>query len=283
MIFLYYIQEIDKPNWIAKLLNRVQLQEDKIVLPIGEELITSHKANKLAQKTKNILDQTISKRIVISKKIQKQEEYVNLLHILDLEIIEGKWLFEVLSSQVLAYLLEHKQMRKEETAISILVNDLSENMLANVRNIAKEYKAVNIVTNHREKFKKLEKQILQEDGIMITVGNNKRKGLTKSEMLLNIDFPTELINQYNINEKAIIVNLRGNVKIEKKRFNGICINDYEISFEKEDFDYDKNVKYKASQLYEAQINKRQPFEEIRQQIEKDKVKITKLIAKNTSI
>ena len=284
MIFLYCIQEADKPNFIFKIFNVIQLREDKIILPIGAEKISSRKAFKLARKTKKILDKTISKRIVISQNIQKQQEYVNLLHSYSLEIAEGKWLFEALSSKVLDYILGKKQMKKEETQISILVNDVTENMLANIRKIAKEYKRINIVTNHIQKFRKIEKQILEQDGIMITVGNNKRKGLAKSNLILNVDFPSELINQYNIYENAIIVNLRRNVKIEKKRFNGICINDYEIEFQdREEFDYDKNTKYKASEIYEAQMNKRQPFQEIMKQVEKDRVRIVQLVGMNTIV
>lgn len=284
MIYLYCIQETDKPRHIFELFNIIQLQGDKIILPINEKKISSRKAQKLAQKTKRLLDKTISKRIVISKKIQKQEEYVNLLHTYELEIIEGKWLFEVLSCKILDYIIEKKKIKKEETQISILVNDLTENMLSNIKMITKEYKCVNIVTNHIQKFRKIEKQILKNDGIMITVGNNKKKGLSKSKLILNVDFPYELINQYNIDEDAIIVNIRGNIKITKKRFNGITINDYDIEFEKtEEFDYDKNTKYKAYQIYEAQMNKKQPFQEIMKQIEKDKVKITKLLGVNTII
>lgn len=282
MIFLYCIQEADKPNIIFKIFNRIRLREDKIILPITEEKITSQKAKKLAKKTKKILDQTMSKRIVLSQKIQKQEEYVNLLHTYCFEIIEGKWLFELLSCKVLDYVIEKKEMKKQETGISILVNNLTENMLSNIRKMAKEYKRVNIVTNHIEKFRKIEKQILEQDGIMITVGNNKRKGISQSKLILNVDFPTELINQYHIFEKAIIINIRGNVKITKKRFDGISINDYNITFEqREEFDYDKNMKYKSCEIYEAQMNKRQPFQEIMKQVEQDKVKITKLVGMNT--
>ncbi len=281
---MYCIQETDKPNFIFKIFNVIQLREDKIILPIGAEKISSRKAFKLARKTKKILDKTISKRIVISQNIQKQQEYVNLLHSYSLEISEGKWLFEALSSKVLDYILGKKQMKKEETQISILVNDVTENMLANIRKIAKEYKRVNIVTNHIQKFRKIEKQILEQDGIMITVGNNKRKGLAKSNLILNVDFPSELINQYNIYENAMIVNLKGNVKIEKKRFNGICINDYEIEFQdREEFDYDKNTKYKASEIYEAQMNQKQPFQEIMKQVEKDRVRIVQLVGMNTIV
>lgn len=282
---MYYIQEADKPKTLAKLFNIIQFEGAKLILPISqEEKIDSKKAQKLALKTKKILDKAISKKIVLSKKIQEQEEYTNLLHSYDLDIIQGRWLFEVLTCQALNYLLEKKNKKKEETPIAILVNELSENMLENLKTIAKQYKRVSIITNHREKFKQIEKQILEQEGIMITVGNNKKKGLSKAELILNVDFPSELINQYNICENAIIVNLRGNVKIGKKRFNGISINDYEITYKNEDgFDYDKETKYKSYEIYEGQINKKQPFQEIMKQLEKDKVRITQLRGRNTKI
>lgn len=285
VIFLYYIQEADKLTFISKWFNLIQLEGEKIILPIkAEEKIDSKKAQKLAQKTKKIFEKTRSKKIVISEEIQEQEEYMNLLYTYDLEIIEGKWLFEALACQALEYLLKKKAMKKEETKISILVNDLSENMLANVRKIAKEYKMVSIVTNHREKFKKIEKQILEEDGIMITVGNNKKKAIAKAELILNVDFPSELIHQYTIYDKAILLNIRGNVKITNKRFEGITINDYEVVVNREEaFDYDKKTKYKAYQIYEAQINKRQPYEELMKQMERDKVEIIALLGTNTKI
>lgn len=282
MIFLYYIQEADKPSIFFQLFNIIQLKEDKIILPMNEKEMTSKKAQKLAKKTKKILDQAISKKIVISEKIQKQEEYMNYLHTDHFEIVDGKWLFEVLANKILERVLEKKNLKKEETSISILMNDITDPMLFHLKNIAKEYKRVNIVTNHIEKFKRIEEQILEEDGIMITIGNNKRKGLSKSELILNVDFPSELINQYSLYEKAIMIHIRGNVKISKKRFNGISIQDYEISFDyPEEFDYDKNTKYRECKIYEAQINKKQPMQEIMKQIEKDKVKITKLIGTRT--
>lgn len=285
MIFLYYIQEADKPKRISKWLNLIQLEGDKIILPIkAGEKIDSKRAQKLAHKTKKLFEKTRSKKIVISTEIQEQEEYMNLLYTYHLEIVEGKWLFELLTCESLDYLLNKKEMKKEETKITILVNSLSENMLANLRKIAKEYKMVSIVTNHREKFKKIEKQILEEDGIMITIGNNKKKALAKAELIVNVDFPSELINQYTIYDKAILINIRGNVKITKKRFEGITINNYEIVVHREEaFDYDKKTKYKAYQIYEAQINKRRPYEEIMKQVEKDKVEVIALVGNNIKI
>jgi hypothetical protein len=85
---MYYIQETDKPKFIFKIFNIIQLKDDKIILPINENKISSSRAQKLAKKTKKILDKTISKKIVISEKIEKQEEYVNFLHTYSFEIIE---------------------------------------------------------------------------------------------------------------------------------------------------------------------------------------------------
>ena len=152
------------------------------------------------------------------------------------------------------------------------------------KEIVKEYKKINIVTNHIEKFKKIEKQILEKEGIMLVISNNRRKSLLKSKIILNIDFPTELINKYQIYEEAIIVNLKGNVKIEKKRFNGININDYEICFKYEDeFDFEKKEKYNKKDIYEAKIIKKQPYKFIMKRIDEDQVKIIELVGNKSTI
>lgn len=133
-----------------------------------------------------------------------------------------------------------------------------------------------------EKFKKLENQILEEDGIMITVNNNKRKSLCRADIILNVDFPQELLNQYFINEEAIIVNLKGNVKINKKRFNGININDYQITFKKpNDLDCENLYLFDEKDVYEALLPRKQFYEDRIKMIEKQQVKIIKLIANNT--
>ena len=281
---MYYIQETDKPNKFLKLFNVIKLQEDKIILPIDEEKITNKTAEKLAIKTNKILEKSNCNKLVISKEIRKQEQYINYLYTYNLEIVDGKWLFEVLSEKVLDYVVENKSLKKQEMQLSILVNDISEIMLEHIKRLVKQYKRVNIVTNHIEKFKKIEEDLLEKYGIMITVTNNKKKSLIKSELILNADFPSELINKYNIYEEAIIVNIKQKVRIGKKRFNGICINDYEIKFNDADFDYDfcKSNKYDNKYIYEAQMYKKQPFDNILQKVKKDKVEISKLIANNVS-
>lgn len=201
-----------------------------------------------------------------------------------MEIVDGKWLFELLLTDVLDYICKKREMEKENVNISIMINQLNEILLGNILEITNKYKKVNIVTNHIEKFKKIEKKLFEEDGIMITVTNNKRKSLAKADIILNVDFPTELINKYNINENAIIVNLRGNVQIKSKRFNGLNINDYEIKFlNEENFDYEKIGKYDEKDIYEANIYQKQPYLNLKKQLKKDKVEIVKLITTKSTL
>ena len=281
---MYYIPENDKPSWLSKTFNIVKLENNRIILPIETDKISDKKAQKLAKKTKKILDKTNCNKLVISKNIKKIDNYMNQLYTYQYLICDSKWLFEVLAVRVLDFIIEKFNMKKQETQVAILVNDLTENTLENIRIIVKQYKCVSIITNHIEKFKKLEQQILDENGIMITITNNKKKSLAKAQIILNVDFPTELINKYYINEKAIIINLKGNVKIEKKRFNGININDYEIKVENvEELDKNFLTKYKMADVYEAKLYKKTTYKNLIEILEKDKIEILMLQTNNSQI
>lgn len=264
------------------MLNIPIVKEDKIILPIGEDKISIKKAERLAKRTIAILEKANNQKIVLSKKTSKQEDYVNFLNSYGAKIIEGRWLFKALTLKALDYVVEKKRLKKEEIQLSILINEIEPNMLENIKQIVKQYKRVNIVTNHFEKFKNIEQQIFEEDGIMITVTNNKKKSLAKSQIILNVDFPKELINKYKIFEEAIIINLNGNVAITSKRFNGINIVDYEIDFEYiDDFDYDKENLYEKKKIYEAQSYQNRTFDYLQNKFLKDKVRIKYLQANNS--
>ena len=224
MIFLYCIQETDKPKKIRKIFNIVELEQNRVILPITKSEIenvklSQKKAQILAKNIVKKLKNAIGNNVILSKEIKKQKNLVNYLYSQNMNIIDGKWLFGILSDEAITYVVNKKKMKKEKLNVSILVNDVEDYVLENIKLIVRKYKRVNIVTNHLEKFKKLEKEIFEKDGIMVTVTNNKKKSLTKSNVILNYDFPTELINKYKIYDEAIILNVKQNVSISSKRFN----------------------------------------------------------------
>lgn len=172
-------------------------------------------------------------QVVLSKQIKSNQEFIALLKNYDITIFNGKWLIQYMLQEVISY-LKKKQKILVDDEISILSNDLIDVVRQNINNFSNTYKKIRIVTNHLEKFRRIEKELYDEKGIPIIVTNNKRKALAKAELIVNFDFVQETINQYNINENAIIINIEREVKINKKRFSGTIINDYEVEFENAD-------------------------------------------------
>ena len=275
---MIYIEKNDKPNIIEKMLNLIKVQDSTIILPINEKT-KEKQIEKIAKKTIKVIGKiSNSKKIVLSKKMKKEEKYINYLNEYGIEIADGRWLFEILLTDIVNYIVEKQKI--ERVNISVLINDLTDKEFENIKLLAQKYMTINIVTNHIEKFRKLEQQ-LQEKGIITTITNNKKKSLMKSLIIINIDFPKELINKYRINESATIVNVKRPIKITQKRFNGVTVNDYEIEYRNdicnEKFFVDK---YNLKDLYEAEMYKRDSFTNLRKKIKNDKVLINKLYLNN---
>lgn len=275
---MIYIEKNDKPNIIEKMLNLIKVQDSTIILPINEKT-KEKQIEKIAKKTIKVIGKiSNSKKIVLSKKMKKEEKYINYLNEYGIEIADGRWLFEILLTDIVNYIVEKQKI--ERVNISVLINDLTDKEFENIKLLAQKYMTINIVTNHIEKFRKLEQQ-LQEKGIIATITNNKKKSLMKSQIIINIDFPKELINKYRINESATIVNVKRPIKITQKRFNGVTVNDYEIEYRNdicnEKFFVDK---YNLKDLYEAEMYKRDSFTNLRKKIKNDKVLINKLYLNN---
>ncbi len=276
---MFYIQKNDKPNFIERKLGILKVIDNTIIIPIEKD-IEEKKMERMAIRTRKIIQKhSNSKKVVLSKQIKKELTYLNYLNTYGLEIQDGRWLFEILLPDVIEYIIQKKNI--EKINISILVNDLTDIEYENIKILARKYKNINIVTNHIEKFKRLEKDLEEKEGIILTITNNKKRSLMKSTIILNIDFPKELINKFNIKEDAIVVNVRGNIKITKKRFNGLNISDYEIDFrnDKKDLKAFSN-NYFLKDLYESELYKKQQICNIKEKIKLDKVIIKKLILNN---
>lgn len=280
---MFYIEKNDKPNFLERKLNVLKIIDNTIIVPISENT-KEKQIEKIAAKTKKILEKcSNSKKIVLSKDMQEEQMYINYLNTYGLEIQNGRWLFEILLPEITEYIIEKRKLEEEKVKISMLINDLTDIELENIKILARKYKTINIVTNHIEKFKKLEKK-LGEEGIIITITNNKKKSLAKSQIILNIDFPKELINKYIINDESIIVNIKGKIKINKKRFNGLNINNYEIDYRDDKKDNKAlNNKYCLKDLYESKLYRKQRISEIREIIKLDKLDIKHLILNNSQI
>lgn len=205
----------------------------------------------------------------------------------DANILDGRWILNYFVPEIVEYISNMQEYILEQQEISILVNDNSEVNLKNIVYLSKKVKMLNIVTNNIDKFKKIEEYLYNKLGIMITVTNNKKKSLMKSNIIINIDFVEEGINQYKIPIYATIFNVNNYTKIYSKRFSGVnaynCVISFPEKYTKMFGQYNIIEQFEKNILYESMIYRKDSFENIRLEIEENNSKIEYLMGNNGKI
>ena len=297
MIFIkvLFVREEDKLNYLYKILNIFKTNGNEIIIQKikKDKGIENENKNEKDKQIKRIVKKIKRKcinnnieSVVISKNLKNNKLFIDQIYENDVNIIDGKWLLTYMINEVLEFICNKKQNNKEEVEITILSKFISNESFDIVKQLSKEYKRINIVTKQINEFKHLENKIFDEYGMVMTVTNNKRKSLSKARIIINMDFSEKELNEFNIYENAIIINLKDNIKIKRKRFNGIVINDYEICSVRQDeyFDLFKIKNYYLKDLLEANIyRKKDSFLNIRRSITKGHFKIRDLYGINGKI
>lgn len=211
---------------IKKIFCILTIKENKICILPYKKL-----ENKIAIKviTKIILKN--SKSVVLSKHLNEVEELNVQLSSSNIYVYNGNILNHYMLSNIIHYISEMSDTKDYNQEVNILVNNPTKIDEENIIYFAKHFKRVNIVTKNINRFKKIEAYLEQELGIGITISNNKRKGLLKAKIIINIDFDEEMINSFNINSKAIIIQTNSTISIKSKLFNGINVLDYQIIYD----------------------------------------------------
>ena len=258
--------------------------EDKIIciIPfVKENKITPKIAEKISRKINKLLDKNNVKNVVLSEHLNSIETLVNSLQTNNINILDGRWLFKYEIIDIVNYIAETSNKKIENLKISILINDKHDVDEQNIILLANTVKSVNIVTNHINEYKNLEERLQNDAGIIITISNNTKKSLLKSDVIINIDFPEETINKYTLPKNVVLVNIEGKTNIQSKKFSGINVNFYNIILSENIIrNFIENNLYNAFNsvvLYESIIFRKDNFKNIREDIQKDKVKIRNLI------
>ena len=273
---VYYIKQDEK-------LRFRKLKIDDNICKIS---IKSH--NNMATKIVKKIKKNNIEQVVLSKKIKKNKDIIKELNNYNITILDGKWLMQYMIKEIIFYSEEHKKINDSDE-IAVLANNVNNEVRRGINELFNKYKKVRVVTNKLEIFKKMENELFNCYGIPVIVSNNKRKALSKSSLIINFDFNQENINKYSINEKAIIINLNEEIKIEKKRFNGFVVCDYEIALEngssidglKEQTEFSlKDILEEKIYSNIEKINEYNIYNEVRNIIEKYNIHISELIGKN---
>lgn len=268
---------------IKKIFNIVEFSEDNgkttITLPLFKSnKIRNKKIIKIAKRiNKKLYDNNIE-NVVLSNYLEENEILKQKLYCQNINILDGRYLFYLLIPEIIEYILKRQKVKLQNGEVTLLINDFTQNNAKIITYIAQNVKRVNIVTNHSNKFKKTEDYLYNELGVILNITNNKSKSLSNANLIINIDFPEEIINKYEINSNAIIVNIFNEIKIRAKKFNGININYYKACIPKE-YQIDG---FQNNLVYESSIYK-YSYENARKDIIANKIRIKKLVGINGDI
>ena len=169
---------------------------------------------------------------IISQKIKK---YVDKIGITEL-IFEDN--LNYLRDKLDRYFISDGKLIMKKNLIGIFeyIFKINKQNTYIINELIEKFKTVNIITENIKKYRRMENYWFNE-GILITVSNNKRKSLKNAKYIINIDFDKNKILMYNINSNSIIINLSYEDIKPKSNFNGVLINNIELKIDKNKEDF----------------------------------------------
>lgn len=221
-----------------------------------------------------------------------KEEICNMLGKRKLQIINGKLLMEYMEYEIVKYIMDKQGTNTKKEDIYIIFKKEDGLDLNFLKRFIENFKVTNIVTNDIERLKNVQENLLENDGILIAVSNNKKKALKRAKYIINVNLNKEELEKYTINRNSIIINIRENVKYNSSSFDGININYFNIScpdeyIEKLEQIGNIEVKFDLVKLYESILlcnnMQKQELEAIYERINEDGICVTELIGNNGPI
>ena len=243
----FFVEQSNRTGKLKSVFKKVIQNDNKIIINLNLEKVKFKTKIILVKKIINILEAEKSRQIVLEEKLKQDKQFMNLLLGYNINICNPKWLFKRMINDIIDNVLKDK--KKEESDIYICVNEIDFWIEEFIENGAKSFKNINIITNHIGRFKKIAERLFNNEGILINLSNNKRKSLVKANLILNLDFPKELLNKYNIFNEATIIDIEGELKTVKKNFRGKIINDYKVKV-KEGDEVSKYIKENKLENYD---------------------------------
>ena len=140
-----------------RLLKKVTLKNNKIFINKNLEKASLKSKIKIVQKIKNILENKKVRQLCIEKNLKNDIQFINLLYSNNINICTPKWIFKQKTDDIISQVLKDK--KREETEISICVNEVDSQIEKYIYKFAKEFKTINIITNHIGNFKKIEEKL----------------------------------------------------------------------------------------------------------------------------
>ena len=275
---IMYIRQSENIKFLHKVFNifKVEKLDDKTIinLPINKKS-KNKKIEKVIQKLSQYFNNNNIKIVVLEQTLMENANIKNIIYSNNINILDGTRLDKFLVYNLVQKIYQYKKTNIQAGEITLLINENDDINVETIIMLAKEIKRLNIITNDIKKFRKIVDYLYEELGILIKLSNNVKTNLRSSDIIVNIDFPEEIVNKLEIPNNAVVLNMPKNINIKSKKFSGINIKAWEIEVP------DKYIleRFNTSIMYEASLYTK-PVMKVFEQIQNDDIKIKKLIGVN---
>lgn len=249
--------------------------------------------NKDNIKTKKKLVKTINKlkidAVVFSKSLESKFE-TQIREMLDessVTIINGKKLMEYMQYEILEFIIKKRKEDIKLEDVYIVFKKDSKLDLNFLKRYIENFRMTNIVTSEVERLKNVQDNLLENDNILISVSNNKRKALKRAKYIVNVNLNKSELERYKINRNAIIINIKEDVRYDDISFDGININSFNIDMPDEYVEKFEvlNEKFDLKKLYESILisENYKDAEKVYDRIKNDEIEVKEVIGNNGKI
>ena len=274
---------------IKKILHIITVKEIYngliFILPFSKEGNTPQNLKKCITKLKRLMQKYKISTIVLSDEVRQNKEFLeyfqnNRIMEKRVNILDGKEIMPYIIKEIIEYILklQSKDMKFEDLYV-MLKQDKTE-YKENIAFLSQFFKTINIVTPNLKTYQKLANKLMEKYGVILTVTNNKKKSLRKAKWIVNFDMPAEEIKKYTISQKSTIIYLGRNGIYEGNAFEGIHICKAGIDISEEIKSYFRKQfllsQFSITVLYESILINKKSFNAVRDQMAKDRLKITNL-------
>ncbi len=275
-------------KYIGNIITVKQLYYSYIfIFPFNNKNKNKYKLKKCMKNLQKIIPKYKLNTLAFSNELKEKtniEEYAE--HLTKIHFLEENSLMPYLIQEILSYILQIQKTRTEFEDLYICIKNISTFYTENIYYLSNYFKTINIITPNIKNFQKIANK-LEENGILITVANNKEKSLKKAKLIVNVDFNKEELSKYIIYRRAIIISIKEKEAYNNIGFDGLQIKKIEINVAneiKENFKkYNLLKNYPLSVLYNSVISEIKGLENTKLKMKKDKIEITMLYGNNGEI
>lgn len=224
---------------------------------LGEVKITTPKIRENNEKTmfkKIIKEMNLHKveNVLLSKELNQN---LNLCHALEESkkyIITGRRMGKALLNKFVLEISKYTKCSREKMNVLLLMNEYSLENIDLIELLSKNVKEFNLVSRNYTKYEKTSMKLFEHYGYMINLYNlDTIKDFRRVNLIINLDFTESEIQKIKLPKNSVIISLNNYIKTVKNGFNGIIINDIEVT----SVENGNNSRYRGLALCEAKIYK----------------------------